>query len=335
MSAPAVSILMPVRDAAATLPAALASIRRQTRADWELVAIDDRSRDGSTEILCAAARADARMHCIAAAGDGLVAALNQGLAACRAPIVARMDADDWMHRDRLRQQLALLQQRIELDLVGCHVREFGAGRLAAGRRAYSAWLNSLRSEAELRRDALIECPLPHPTWCARRASLERLGWRDAGWAEDHDLLLRLLAGGGRIDVVPRRLLAWRDRPDRTSRVDPRYALARFTELRAEFLCAGFLAATEQYLLWGHGPTGRALARALRRRGRVPKVIVELHPRRIGQRIGGAEVVAVDRIADLPPLPLVAAVAGPEARAKIRAALHRIGRVELRDFVCAA
>lgn len=335
LARPRVSILLPVRDAERTLPAALASIARQTLVDWQLVAVDDGSTDATPALLAAAACRDPRVHVLRTPARGIVAALGAGLTACTAPLVARMDADDVMHRERLAAQHAWFAERPGLDLVGCHVRELATAPPTDGRRAYLQWLTSLRDELDLRRDALIECPLPHPTWMARREVLAELGWRDRPWAEDHDLLLRLWQRGGRIDVLPRRLHLWRDRPDRLSRTDPRYALARFTELRAEFLRLGFLAACEEYVLWGYGSTGRTLARALARHGRRPRFIVELHARRIGNRIAGAPVVPVTQIDQLPPIPIVASVAGAVARRTIREALLRIGRVELRDFICAA
>ncbi|HYE97708.1 MAG TPA: glycosyltransferase, partial [Planctomycetota bacterium] len=57
-----VSVLLPVRDAERTLPAALESLRRQTLGEWELVAVDDGSRDGSRALLEAAAARDPRVR---------------------------------------------------------------------------------------------------------------------------------------------------------------------------------------------------------------------------------------------------------------------------------
>ena len=58
MPTPRVSVLLPVRDGEATLPACLASLDRQRLADWECVAVDDGSRDGSAALLRAAAARD-------------------------------------------------------------------------------------------------------------------------------------------------------------------------------------------------------------------------------------------------------------------------------------
>ena len=71
MSRPAVSILLPVRNEERYLPAALASLFRQTFTDWELVAVDDGSTDGTAELLAEAARRDRRVRVIPRPAEGL------------------------------------------------------------------------------------------------------------------------------------------------------------------------------------------------------------------------------------------------------------------------
>jgi glycosyltransferase involved in cell wall biosynthesis len=332
---PAVSVLVPARDASATIGASLRSIQRQRFTDWECIIVDDGSVDDTNAIARAFARADPRFVLVAAGRDGLVAALNAGLARCRAALVARMDADDVMHRDRLGAQVAALAASPDLFAVGTHVRIFPRADLAAGWRAYERWLNGIDSAAAVRAEAFVECPVVHPTLMLRRSELATLGYRDAGWPEDYDLVLRALACGHAIGVVPRRLLAWRDRPGRLSRTGDAYALPRFTAIKAGFLAERFLARTDGYVLWGYGGTGRALRRALLAHGKQPTHVVEVHPGRLGNRIHGAPVVAPDALRELPPLPLVVSVARSGPRNLIRRALADMGYEETRDFVCAA
>ena len=161
--APRVSVLLPARDAAGTLPGCLASLARQSEPRWECVLVDDGSRDGTAEVARRAAAADGRIRLVAGAGAGLVAALEAGLAHCTAPVVARMDADDLMHRERLAAQLALLDRRPGLDGVGCHVRLFPRRSLGPGYREYERWLGSIGSDEDVAREAFVECPLAHPT----------------------------------------------------------------------------------------------------------------------------------------------------------------------------
>jgi hypothetical protein len=169
----------------------------------------------------------------------------------------------------------------------------------------------------------------------RREVLVAHGYRNAGWPEDYDLVMRLLESGQSIGVVTRRLVGWRDSPARYTRTAPVCAQEKIVELKAEFIARGFLAATPRYVLWGYGDTGRALCRALSARGKTPSAIVELHPGRIGQTIAGAPVIEPDALENIERLPLVASVAGEKARGEIRAALASMRFVEGRDFVCAA
>lgn len=332
---PAVSVLLPVRDAARTLESALRSLARQTFPDWECVAVDDGSRDASGTLLREAAARDPRIVVLRQPARGIVEALNAGLAQCRGRLVARMDADDLMHRRRLELQCAALDADERLAAIGAHVRIFPRAGLRDGRRDYERWLNAVDTPVAVRREAFVECPIAHPTLVVRRDVLARFGYRDAGWPEDYDLVLRLLASGAEVGIVPRRLLAWRDDGGRLSRTDPRYGLDRFTACRAHYLAAGFLAGMDDWILWGHGGTGRALRRALAALGKRPSHVVELHPGRLGNLIDGAPVVPPSALATLGRRPLVASVAGATARAEIRAFLANLGWVETRDFVCAA
>src|SRR5262245_25648773 len=91
---PQISVVLPVRDAQAYLPQAIDSILRQTLTNFELVAIDDGSHDASPAILRDYGQRDPRVRVVIRPPRGLVATLNEGLSLARAPLVARMDADD-------------------------------------------------------------------------------------------------------------------------------------------------------------------------------------------------------------------------------------------------
>ncbi len=337
--APLISILMPVRDAEATLAAALESIRRQRGVTWECVAVDDGSQDASRRCLERARDTDPRVRVLAQPPRGIVAALEHGLQHCRGQFVARMDADDLMARDRLRLQAEALERDSGLAAVGCHVRMFPRRQLSPQRRAYESWLNAIRTEADLRREAFVECPLAHPSLMLRRSVLERHRYRECGWPEDYDLLSRLLESGERLGVVPRRLLSWRDGPSRLSRTSKDYAIESFIACKAHFLARGLLRERPAYVLWGYGATGRSLSRALERHGKRPVAIVEVHPGRLGQRIRGVPVIAPSDLTALMARegqpPIVASVARAGPRSEVRAALRALGFTELRDFVCAA
>jgi glycosyltransferase involved in cell wall biosynthesis len=332
---PLVSILLPARDAAQTLGLSLKSIARQSFSDFECLVVDNGSRDSTPAVVRDFAQADARFRLVSEPERGIVRALNAGIAACRGRFVARMDADDVMHRERLRLQIAMLEARRELIAVGCHVRLFPRRALTDGMRAYESWLNAIDSPAGLRAEAFVECPIAHPTLMIRRNVLAELGYRERGWPEDYDLILRLLLAGHELGVVPRRLLGWRDGPARLSRTAPEYESERITECKAAFLSETFLRHSDEYVLWGYGDTGRVLSRALSAHGKKPAHIVELHPGRVGQRIAGARVISPSELGALPRRPLIVSVAGATPRRQIRTALFELGYEDTVDFVCAA
>jgi hypothetical protein len=207
--------------------------------------------------------------------------------------------------------------------------------LGPGYREYERWINSIESPDELRRESWIECPVAHPSLMIRRATLSASGYRDRGWPEDYDLILRLLTRGEKIGVVPRRLLSWRHTASRLSRTQPSYHIDRFTACKAHFLSRSFLADHPRYVLWGYGGTARLLRRALEPLGKRPSFIIELHPRRLGNTIHGARVVPRTDLPQLPRQPLLVSVAGAGPRREIRSYLSSIGFEESADYICAA
>ena len=297
--------------------------------------VDDGSQDDTLACAGDFAARDPRFEIVSTPHRGIVAALNTGLRRCRSALIARMDADDLMHRDRLAAQTQALRDNPRFAAVGCHVRLFPRHHLRPGRLAYERWLNSVNSAERVRLDAFVECPVAHPTLMMRRTPMMEFGYRDCGWPEDYDLLLRVLSKGGQVGIVPRRLLSWRDAPQRLSRTHPAYNLDRFTACKAAFLANYFLAGGDSYVLWGYGSTGRALRRALLGHNKAPSHIVELHPGRLGKRIHGAPVIPPQELPTLPTSPVIASVAGEQARREIRHALAGMGFVDGRDFVCAA
>ena len=311
------------------------SVARQTERDWECVVVDDGSTDGTAGVVRELAARDARLRLLRVPHRGIVAALNAGLGECRGELVARMDADDLMQRRRLELQRAALSTHAHWVGVGCHVRFFPRRAMSDGLRSYESWLASIREPADVRREAFVECPLAHPTLMLRRDALQIARYRDTPWPEDYDLVLRLLAAGEQLGMVPERLLHWRDGAGRLSRSSARYSIAAFVACKADFLARGFLADVERYVLWGYGDTGKALAEALAQRGKHPSAIIELHPGRLGQLIRGVRVIPPETLPSLPRQPLLVSVAGLTPRSEIRAALAAMRFTEQRDFVCCA
>ena len=155
--APPVTILLPVRDGAAFLAAAVRSIQAQTLAEFELLAVDDGSTDATQAILTGFAAEDPRVRVLRQPAMGLVAALNRGLAEARAPLVARMDADDLARPDRLARQVAALHATPAAALVGSAFQVIDADGMP--RRAVHPPLTAAAVHAALDHAN----PIAHPT----------------------------------------------------------------------------------------------------------------------------------------------------------------------------
>lgn len=332
-----VSVLLPVRDAEETLPECLDSLAAQTLSDHEVVAVDDGSRDGSGAVLEARASVDPRLRVLRTAPLGLVPALNRGLEVATSPLVARMDADDTAHPERLERQVGRLERDPGTDVLGCRVELVSTAGVpsSGGMRTYVEWLNGLLDHESMARDRFVESPLVHPSVVMRRQGLVGLGgWRDVDGPEDYDLWLRAFDAGWRFAKLPEVLLRWRDRPGRLTRTDPRYAPERFLEVKLAALGRGPLAGSRAAVVWGAGPVGKGWSRALQRAGHLVKAFVEVDPKKIGGRIHGAPVIDVSRAGLKGPLHL-AAVGQPGARARIRREAARLGLVAGKDLVAVA
>jgi glycosyltransferase involved in cell wall biosynthesis len=333
---PGVSVLLPCYNAATTLGEALESLASQTLADFEIVAVDDGSSDATPDILQAWAARDSRMHVLRQPHSGIIAALNAGLGACSATLVARMDADDRSHPQRLERQAAFLEAHPEIDVVSCQVAGFPAEGVRQGFAVYIDWLNALLSDADMRREMFVESPLPHPSVAFRKqAVLEAGGYQEQGWAEDYDLWLRLYLAGRHFAKLPEVLLDWREHPERLTRVDSRYSLENFLRCKAFYLTRGPLAERDAVIIWGAGMVGRRLGKQLARQGARLRAFIDIDPRKIGRTRRGLPILPPEELTEwwgrYSHPALLAAVGARGARALIRGRLEALGLREGLDW----
>lgn len=323
---------MPCFNVADTIDEAMESLVNQTMSDIEILAVDDGSSDDTGTLLAAWQKRDGRIRVVPLAHAGIIVALNEGLRFCRAPLIARMDADDRCHPERLEKQAAFLESHEEIAVVGCLVEHFPSDKSREGFRIYTEWLNNLVTVDSIANAIFIESPLAHPSVMMRRAWIDRVdGYQEYGWPEDYDLWLRMYLDGASFAKVPEVLFYWRDHPERLTRTDSRYSVENFLRAKARYLCQGPLAGRDAVIVWGAGQMGRRLSKHLLRDGAALVAFVDIDPRKIGRKRRNRPIIAPE---DLPVCmaqyenPVVLAAVGSRgARALIRDQLTRMGFIE--------
>ncbi len=303
-----------------TIAEALASVLVQKGPTFEVIAIDDGSRDGSAEV--ARAVADDRVRFLRTEGVGITEALSRGLALARGSLIARMDADDVSLPGRFAAQVELLDARSTVVACGSFVEAFPQERVQAGLARYVAWQNSLVTPDAHRRDLFVESPLCHPSVMMRASAVASIGgYRDGPFPEDYDLFLRLAALGD-FAKVERVLLRWRHGEGRLTFTDPRYSHAAIRELKARHLAPSLHGS--RLVMWGAGKTGKRFARALEGHGLKVCRFLDIDPKKIGSVARGAPIEAVDGVTLAEDETLLVALGARGARATARALVEARG-----------
>lgn len=201
-AAPRISVVLSFRDAGSGLDDAVASLQWQTEEDWELIAIDDGSRDAGAEL--PRLLADPRIRLIRHAHSaGLATRLNEGVRLARGRYIARMDADDIALPQRLRVQADYLDAHPDVDLLAASVLMIDDAGAPIG-----VALSPTEHDRLVHRAAL-HFPMPHPTWMGRAAWFRAHPYDEkAIKAQDQHLLYRTFRSS-RFAAIGQPLLAYR------------------------------------------------------------------------------------------------------------------------------
>ena len=207
---PRVCVLVAVYNGMPYVEQAIASVLAQSFADFELVIVDDASTDDTPALLERFARQDQRIRVFRMpANSGPVLAANRGLTEVRAPLLARLDADDVCRVDRLALQVDAFDRQPDLVLLGSAFEYIDA----AGRPVGEG--NPPQDDADLQ-DTLIRWgnPVCHSSVTMRTEALRSLGgYRQVvnRFGLDYDLCLRM-AEKGKVGNLPQRLVGYRIHP---------------------------------------------------------------------------------------------------------------------------
>ncbi len=212
---PLVSVVLSVHNGAADLPGAIDTILRQTFSDFELIAIDNGSTDGTAAVLDGLR--DPRVRVVHQDDMGLAAALNRGIALARGSYIARQDHDDWAKPTRLEKQVAFLEAHPDHALVGTRAEIWVEDRKTG--RAHDHPTDNAALQFEL----LFNYPFVHSSMMLRKSALDAVGGystnRSRQPPEDYELWSRL-ARHYQVANLPERLTVYREVPSSLSRSGP-------------------------------------------------------------------------------------------------------------------
>ncbi len=320
---------MPAFEAAETIGEAIESVLAQSFEDFELVIVNDGSSDGTGER--ARAFSDPRIRVLDRPHEGVVGAANATLQAARGQWIARLDADDRMHPDRLIRQLDAARPD---TLMGTAVRFFPEAVRAErpALRRYEGWLAGHQSHAELLSALLVDLPIAHPSLFGHRDIFEALGGYRAGdFQEDYDLIVRAVEAGYQLANLPEVLTFWREHPKRLTRTAANCKPEAVRRFKASVL-ARWVPSERPLWIWGAGREGRRLLRALEGKVEVAAA-VDIDPRKFGRLLRDrVPVVPAKALWGADPRPYVlVAVAAPGARRTVQRRLLEEGFAELDDF----
>jgi glycosyltransferase involved in cell wall biosynthesis len=202
-----ISVIMPVYNGEKYLHDAIQSILDQTFTDFELLVINDGSKDLSLEII--QKFLDPRIQLINLEKNiGLIAVLNLAFARAKGEIVIRMDQDDLAMSDRFQKQVDYLENHPSIGVVGTFCDKIGA---------QSGLMKFPIDHDHIKIHALFDNPIAHPTIAVRRRLLPETPY-DAKYVhtEDYALWTRLLDSGVRFHILPEALLKYRHHSEQTT-----------------------------------------------------------------------------------------------------------------------
>ena len=331
MSDPRVSIVLPVFNAEETIAEALESCLQQSMKSFEVVVVLDGCTDRSGEIV--GSYGDPRIRVIEKEHQGVRQASEEAMAASRAPIIARMDADDISHPDRLAWQYDFLASSPDFSAVsgGVHLLD----PQGEGMQRYVDWVNGLLTAEDVARERFVECPVIQPSLMVRRCAFEAVdGYRKVEWAEDHDLFLRMMRSGMRIGKVEETVLSWRDSQGRLTRNHPAYAEEQVWRMKAHHLSLEPGVSKRGVAICGAGPIGKRLARMLKQEGVQVRGFFEVNPRRVGEKIAGVPVAGPEEFGKCWRSSVLLSAVGVEGgRDRVRELAGAEGYTEGVDFWC--
>lgn len=331
MQEPLVSIVIPFKNTVAFLRECLQSIIDQSYQNWEVLAVNDHSNDGSTLLVEAFCKTDTRIKAFENSGTGIIPALQTGYLKSKGQFITRMDSDDIMAPIKIQVMVDALLKKGKGHLAIGKVNYFSEGGISNGYERYEKWLNQLTETGTNYSEIYKECVIPSPCWMVYRTDLDSCGAFNANrYPEDYDLTFRFYEKGLKPISCNQVLHQWRDYDTRTSRTSEHYAQNYFLDIKLHYFLKLDRDSKRPLIVWGAGNKGKAIAKKLLEK-QIDFYWLCDNPKKIGKEIYGKEMRHFKFLEKLKYPQSIITVANEEAQVEIKRYLKEHKQSSMLDY----
>ncbi len=326
-----VSILIPFKNTAKFLSECLDSVMAQSYQNWEVLAVNDNSKDSSQAIVTAFSKKDPRIQLHTNNGNGIIEALRTGYSFSRGDLITRMDSDDIMVPQKLEVMVNAMQKNGKGHIAIGQVKYFSARGTSDGYFRYEKWLNALTAKGNNYSEIYKECVVPSPCWMVYGTDLDACGaFEPNRYPEDYDLTFRFYER--RLKCIPcsEVLHLWRDYDTRTSRTSEHYAQNYFLDIKLRYFLKLDRDQHRPLTVWGAGTKGKTIAQKLL------ESEIDFHwlcdnPKKIGKKIYGNDMVHYKFLEQLIHPQSIVTVANEKAQKMIRGYFKNLGQAATNNY----
>ncbi|ADV50734.1 glycosyl transferase family 2 [Cellulophaga algicola DSM 14237] len=331
MQNPLVSIVIPFKNTEDYFLECLSSISQQSYLNFEVIAVDDSSTDGSKKIATIIANTDDRFTVLTNQGTGIISALQLAYRKAKGTFITRMDADDVMSSTRLEVMVRSLQKYGTNHIAVGKVKYFSATGVNDGYAVYESWLNSLTADGKNFSEIYKECVIPSPCWMVHKSDFDRCGaFNSEVYPEDYDLAFRFYKNHLKCIPCDQVLHLWRDYSTRTSRTSDHYAENTFLDLKFHYFKEIELNPKKNIVLWGAGKKGKTMAQKLINAAIDFRWICN-NTKKIGKHIYEVEMQSVTALKEIENPQLIITVANQEDQKAIKTLLESLHLTSYEDY----
>jgi len=330
---PKISVILPFYNAEQTLKRSVKSILQQTFLDFELLLVNNNSTDKSLIIAEELVKKDDRIILLAEKKQGVVFATQKGFENANSNFIARADADDFWHEDKLLLQYNYLIANPEIDVISCRVNFIGDAK-NDGMLTFVEETNKLLTHKDIEISRFSELQVINPTIMFRKEVATKHGlYKDGDFPEDYEMFLRWIDAGVKYHKLPEYLLDWYDLETRLTRTDKRYSFEAFYKVKASYLF-NYLKENNPYfpniVVWGAGKRTKRRAKTIKKLGINIMYFIDVNEK----KINGVDVISHKNIPSKGKIYIVSFVNNKGIRKEIREYLLSKNYLEELDFIIA-